>query len=117
MNRILSVALAFGLLSACAAPPPPDPAAQADASACTAQADATYNAQNYEQLSRPSQTGLIYTATPNHVFDAQNLGALHARDSQITDCERSGAGSGVPATGATGILAAPVVAPHIINQK
>ncbi len=118
MSRFPVIFAAFAALAGCAVAPPPSPAAEADASACTAQADAAYNAQNYEALSRPSQTGLIYSATPNHVFDAQNLGALHQRDSAITDCEQNGAIAGAPATGVaasgTFLTAAPV-APQIVT--
>ncbi len=103
--------LALGGLAGCAAAPPPSQAAAADAAACTAQADAAYNAQNYDQLSRTGQNGLYYAPMPNHVFDAQQQGALHVRDSQITDCEAHGSG------GATASYAAPLVTPHIVPNQ
>lgn len=97
------------LAAGCAASYPASQADQADLDACTQAADATYNAQNYEALSRTSQTGLRYTATPNHVFDAQQQGLLHERDSNITNCVHNGsvANSAVPG--------APLPAPKIIN--
>jgi hypothetical protein len=96
-------------LAGCAAPPP-SAAEQANLAACTSQADAAYNAQNYDALSRTSQNGLRYSATPNHVFDAQQMGSLHARDSQISDCVQNG-------SGAIGGLPSPApVPPRIISQ-
>ena len=102
-------AVLVGLLAlAGCAEPPPDPAAQADASACTAQADAAYRAQDYDSLARTSQTGLYFANTPNHVFDAEQQGALHQRDSAITNCESNGDNDLRPASGA------PLVTPHIV---
>jgi len=98
----------------CAATPPPSTADQADLATCTAQADATYDAQNYDSLSRTGQNGLLYSATPNHVFDAQRLGSLHARDDQLSDCLRNGTG-GTASAGAAIPGFAPV-APQIIGQ-
>jgi hypothetical protein len=97
------------LASGCAFPAPPSAADQADREACTRQADAAYNAQNYDALSRTDQTGVRYSATPNHVFDAQQLGLLHQRDSAITDCVNNGtvANSAVPGP--------PLPTPHIVN--
>jgi len=101
-------------MSGCAASPPPSQADQANLAACTAQADAAYNAQNYDQLSRTSQNGLLYSPTPSHVFDAQHLGSLHERDDQITDCVNNGTGGTVSASNA---LPGPApVAPQIIGQ-
>ncbi len=90
MRKMMMAALGCAALAGCAAGPPPTAAENADAAACTQAADAAYEAQNYDELSRTSQTGVRYSATPNHVFDAQRLGSLHVRDSQITDCERNG---------------------------
>ena len=95
-------------LAACAQPPP-SPAAEAEAAACTTQADAAYNAQNYDSLARTSQTGLYFANTPNHVFDAEQQGALHQRDSAITACESQGNNGLRPAIGA------PLVTPHIVT--
>jgi len=94
----------------CAQGPAPTAADQADASACTAQADAGYDANNVDALSRTSQNGLLFAPDPNRVFDSQRLGSLHARDSQITNCEADGADAGSIAPGT------PIVTPHIIGQ-
>lgn len=107
----LTAMLAIG---GCAISPPPSQADQADLATCTAQADAAYDAQNYDQLSRTSQNGLRYSATPNHVFDAQEMGSMHERDDEITDCVTNGTGG---TTSASAALpgAAPAV-PQIIGQ-
>jgi hypothetical protein len=117
MRLIETCGIIFGMawLAGCAAGPPPSRAAEADAAACTAQADATYNAQNYDQLSRTSQNGLYFSPTPNHVFDAQQQGALHVRDSQITACEAHGGAGG--SGSATASYAAPLVTPHIVPNQ
>lgn len=107
--------LMLGGLGDCATAPPPNQAAEADAAACTAQADATYNAQNYDQLSRTSQNGLYFAPTPNHVFDAQQQGSLHVRDSQITACEAHGGAGG--SGGGDASYAAPLVTPHIVPNQ
>ncbi len=108
--RFCLAVLAVIALTGCAAAPPPSQADAADTAACTQAADATYDAQNYEALSRTSQTGVRFSATPNHVFDGQQMGALHVRDSQITDCERNGG-----ETSAALIPGPPPVTPHIVN--
>jgi hypothetical protein len=104
-----AAAAAAALVAGCAAGPPPTAAQQADAASCTAAADATYNAQNYEALSRTSQNGLRYSPMPNHVFDAAQMGAMHQRDSEITSCEANG--SPDPAGALPG---PPPVTPHIV---
>ncbi len=109
MIRFFIAVLTCAALAGCAAGPPPSAAEQAEAASCTAQADATYNAQNYDNLSRTSQANLRYSPMPNHVFDAQNLGAIHARDSQIAMCEQNGE------TGGPGLPGAVPVTPHIIT--
>jgi hypothetical protein len=108
--RLLVAVLALGAVAGCSYGPPPTQAEQADAAACTSAADATYHAQNYEALSRTDQTGVRYSATPNHVFDAQQMGAMHLRDSQITSCEQQGSGT------AGAVPSAPLVTPHIISS-
>jgi hypothetical protein len=113
MTRRLNLAVLIApvfCLAACAAEPPQTASEQADASACTAEADAAYNAQNYDALSRTSQNGLLFAPTPNHVFDSQRMGSLHARDSQITECEQNGKTAGSIAGGT------PIVTPQIIGQ-
>jgi hypothetical protein len=109
MIRLSFALLASFALAGCAASTPPSQAEAADAAACTAQADATYKAQNYAQLSRTSQNGLRYGATPTHVFDGEQLGALHQRDSQITNCEETGSGGVGP-----GLPGAMPVTPQIV---
>jgi hypothetical protein len=95
-------------VSGCASAPP-NAADQADLAACTRQADAAYNAQNYDALSRTDQTGLRFPATPTQVFQAQQLGLQHQRDSAITDCVSNGtaADSMIPGP--------PLPTPHIVN--
>jgi len=97
-------------LAGCTPPPAANPAQEAEASACTAQADAAYTSENTDALSRTSQNGLYFAPTPNHVFDSQRLGSLHQRDSDITACENNGNGAGAIAPGT------PIVTPHIIGQ-
>jgi hypothetical protein len=102
------------LLGGCAVSPPPSAADQADLATCTSQADAAYDAQNYDSLSRTSQNGLRYSATPNQVFQAQQLGSLHERDDSIADCVRSGSGGAASAQAA--IPGPPPAIPQIIGQ-
>lgn len=109
MKQVFLALGTLALLAGCA-PQAPDAAADADASACTAVADSTYNAQNYDQLSRPSQAGLQFPASPVQVFQAQQLGAEHARESQITNCERNGNTAQPVVNGVS------VATPHIINS-
>jgi hypothetical protein len=109
MKQVFMALGTLGLLAGCA-PQATDAAADADASACTAAADSTYNAQNYDQLSRPAQAGLQFPASPVQVFQAQQLGAEHARESQITNCERNGN------TAQPVVNGVPVATPHIINS-
>ncbi len=97
-------------LAGCAPPEAATPAQAAEASACTAQADATYQSENTDALSRTSQNGLYFAPSPNHVFDSQRLGSLHQRDSNIVACEENGNGASAVAQGT------PIVAPHIIGQ-
>jgi hypothetical protein len=110
MKQVLAVFGALALLAGCAAQPAQNAADTADANACTAAANDAYNAQNYDQLSRPSQAGLQFPASPVQVFQAQQLGAEHARESQITNCERNGN------TAQPVVNGVPVATPHIINN-
>ncbi len=98
------------LLAGCAAPAPPSAAATADANTCTAQADAVYQQENVDALSRTSQNGLYFGNTPTHVFDAQRMGSMHQRDSAITNCEDNGNSNLRPAYGS------PLVTPHIVTN-
>jgi hypothetical protein len=109
MKQIFLAALICGTLAGCAASPPESAAQQADDAACTAQADATYNAQNANLLARPSQNGLLYAPSPNHVFDAQKMGAMSARDNQIQQCEQNG-------NAGPSVNGVPVVTPHIVQS-
>ncbi len=97
-------------LASCIAPPAPTAAQQSEANACTAQADATYDSENTDALSRTSQNGVFFSPDPNRVFDSQRLGSLHQRDSDITSCEENGNGAGAIAPGT------PIVTPQIIGQ-
>ena len=112
MRKMMMAVLGCGALAGCASGPPPTAAQNADDAACVQAADAAYDAQNYDQLSRTSQTGVRYSATPNHVFDAQRLGSLHVRDSQIMNCERNGNDD----TRATLIPGPPPATPQIVGQ-
>jgi hypothetical protein len=111
MARLIGVILAACLLASCAEPAPENSASAAAAAACTAQGDATYNALDEDQLARTSQSGLLFSPMPNHVFDAEQQGAMHVRDSQIADCERNGT---APASSA-GTLGGGIVTPHIVQ--
>ena len=99
-------------LAGCAASPPESSAQQADDAACTTQADAVYNNETVDEQARTAQTGLRYAPMPNHVFDAEQLGAEHARESTITNCEQNGTGASGPEVNGT-----PVVTPHIIGTN
>ncbi len=109
MMKFLMAVLACGALAACAPVQPESQAQQADDAACTAQADASYNASTLDLQARPSQNGLLYGAMPTHVFDGERLGAEHDRESQISHCEQTGG------TGPDDLPSPPAVAPHIIN--
>jgi len=111
MMRAIFAAAAVGLaLAGCAAPAPPSTAAEADAAACTAQGNAMFNANTVDEQARTGQNGLLYGATPTHVFDAEQLGAEHLRQSGITACEQNGNTSGPDDLGGP-----PPVTPHIIG--
>jgi hypothetical protein len=108
MTRFFGAALACAWLAGCAAGQPESQAQQADNAACTADADATYYANTIDEQARTKQNGLLYGATPTHAFDAEQLGAQHVRDSQITDCEQNGNNGGPVVNGTA------VVTPHIV---
>jgi hypothetical protein len=108
MKQIFLAALVCGTLAGCAASPPESTAQQADDATCTAQADATYDAQNANLLARTSQNGLYLAPTPNHVFDGQRMGAMSARDNQIQACEQNG-------NAGPSVNDVPVVTPHIVQ--
>ena len=88
MKNFLMAMAVCGALAGCAASQPESAAQQADDGVCTAQADAVYHSQTIDEEARTAQPGLIYGATPTHVFDAEQLGAEHVRESAITKCER-----------------------------
>jgi hypothetical protein len=110
MKNILMAMVACGALAGCAMGQPESAGQQADDAACTAQADAVYHSQTIDEQARTAQPGLIYGATPTHVFDAEQLGAAHVRDSAIANCEQNGAGASGPEVDGT-----PVVTPHIVG--
>jgi len=112
MSRLIGVILAAGLLAGCTPPEPESSASAAAAATCTAQGDATYNALDEDQLARTSQAGLLFSPMPNHVFDAEQEGAMHVRDSQIADCERNGT---APSTSAGAAQSGAIVTPHIVQ--
>jgi hypothetical protein len=109
MTRIFVTALACAWLAGCAVGQPESQAQQAETAACTAQGDATYNADTIDEQARTSQNGLLFAPMPNHAFDAEHLGAEHVRDSQITACEQNGN------TGGPMVNGTQVVTPHIIG--
>jgi hypothetical protein len=109
MMKVLMVLAACAALAGCAGHPE-TASQQADDAACTAQADAGYNQATIDEQARTSQNGLLFAPTPNHVFDAERLGAEHTRDSEIARCEANGAGGSNPQVGGV-----PVVTPHIIG--
>jgi len=109
MIRLLTAVLACGALGACAMSSP-QTGAQADASACTAQGDALYNASTLDEQARTGQNGLLFAPTPNHVFDAEQLGAEHERDTAITNCENNG-NIDTP----DGLPGPPAPPPHIVG--
>ena len=98
-----------GLLVGCANTPPQSPGQQADDAACTAQANATYNANTEDEQARTLQNGLYFAPMPNRVFQGQQMGAEHAYDSQLSSCEQNG-NPNTPA-----VTTAPLVAPQIIG--
>jgi hypothetical protein len=117
MTRIFLAVIVAGALAGCAAAPPPSTADEADAASCTAQADAAFSSEDEDALARTSQTGELFSARPNHVFDAERLGALHERDSQITNCEDEGADAAGAAPAGPSFLQTPVVPPQIITPS
>ncbi len=111
MMKVMVAAMACCALAGCAGSAAPSTSQQADNAACTAQADASYNASTVDLQARTAEPGLLYPAGPNHVFDAEKLGAEHARDSQISRCEQNG-----DISGADDLGGAPPIVPHIVNN-
>lgn len=107
--KIPMAVLACAMLAGCAPGMGESQGQVADDNACVAQADATYHALDEDQLARTGQNGLLYGASPTHVFDAEQMGAMHARESQLSNCEQNG-NTGGPRPGGV-----PVVTPHIVN--
>jgi len=110
MKLFCAAALAALALAGCSSTPA-SPAQSAENQDCTAQADAQYQQNTLNEAGHTDQTGLMFPATPNHVFDSENMGAEHVRESQIQDCENTGNNNGQPQ-----VNGVPVVAPHIITQ-
>ena len=98
-------------LAACTPTPPLTPAQQAENAACEAQAKAAYNQNTLSDAGHTAQPGLMFGATPTHVFDAEHMGAQQEYNSQVQNCEATGIGNGQPA--ATGMTP---VAPHILTN-
>jgi hypothetical protein len=103
------------VLGGCARNTPQTAAGAAADVTCTAQGDATYHALNEDQLARTSQNGLYFAPMPNHVFDAEQMGAMHVRDSEISNCERNGTAAASTTPDAGGPLGGNIVTPHIIQ--
>jgi hypothetical protein len=114
MARLIGAFLAAFTLAACTQPPPESAASAAADQTCTAQGDATYHSLSEDQLARTSQNGLLYSPT-THVFDAERLGALHERDSEIANCERNGTGASSTLPAGGGVLSGNIVTPHIVQ--
>ncbi len=110
MKPFCSAALLLAL-AGCAATPPVSQAQQADTAACTAQANTQYQQNTLDLQARPPQLGQRYGAMPTQVFDAEHMGALSERASQIQQCEETGTNNGQPEAGGF----SPVV-PHIITN-
>lgn len=108
MKNFALVGLALLALAGCAAPSD-NSAQQAENAACVSQADAGFNQATINEAGHTAQTGLRYPATPTQVFQSENLGAEHVRESQITHCEDTGSDNGQPV-----INGVPVAPPHII---
>jgi len=110
----IMAAATLAALAACTPAPPENTASAAADAACRAQGDATYNALDEDQLARTSQAGLMFAPQPNHVFDAEQMGAMHERDTEVANCERNGteAAGSVPA----GPLTGNIVTPHIVQS-
>lgn len=87
------------------------PAQQAENAACAAQAGADYQQNTVDQEARTAQPGQRYAAMPNHVFDAETMGAQHVYRSQVQQCEDTGTNNGQPT-----VNGVPVVTPHIITN-
>ena len=108
MNPTLFAVFACLALAGCDSTPI-TPAQQAENAACAAQAGAIYQQNTVDQEARTDQTGQRYAATPNHVFDAETMGAQHDYQSQVQHCEDTGNNNGQPV-----VNGVPVVTPHII---
>ncbi|WP_297370134.1 hypothetical protein [Acidocella sp.] len=110
MTRILVLgAVAALCLSGCASAPQSQ-ADQAEAAACTSQADAAYQQHTLNLEARTAQNGLRYGA-PTQLFAGEQMGAMNARDNQIANCEQTGNNNGQPE-----VNGVPVVTPHIVGN-
>jgi len=106
-NLCAASILLAGLLAGCA--PPPSAADQSSVASCTAQANAVYQQDNLNALGRTSQNGLLYSPTPDHVFDAQRMGTLNAYNNQVSDCEENGNPNATPPPSAAAALPKPQI--------
>ncbi len=110
MNRVWVLIFLCLAPCGCTQTPPESSAQQADDEACRLQADSLYNSLSQDQLARPTQTGLLSGSTPDHVFDAEKLGALNARQLDIKRCELQGNTSIPGSAGGKGYAT-----PHIVG--
>ena len=110
MIKALIAVMVCGGLAGCAQIAPGSAGRQAEDSACTAQANAIYNANTEDEQARTLQNGLLFAPMPTRVFQSQQMGAEHVYDSQVQQCEQNGN----PDTGDS-INTAPLVPPQIIG--
>ena len=108
--RFLPIAAACLLLTACAAPQPKTPAQAALQAACQSQAEADYQQNTLSDAGHTAQNGLMFGATPTHVFDAEHMGAQHQYESDMQNCEQTGNIGGQP------VISGPPITPHILTN-
>ena len=111
MKPPIFAALCCLALAACTPAPPLTPAQQAEHAACAAQAKAAYDQNTLSDAGHVPQPGQMFGATPTHVFDAEHMGAQHAYESQVQNCEATGINNGQPVPSDVS-----TVTPHIITN-